>query len=363
MTSVSQTKTPDRALRALATAAALALAAVVAPACAPPERVQAQTEQHVLRYASPYPPSHPFSRADISWMKHVEQVSGGRLKIRPFWGGALVGSDHAVLEVRHGVADMALITPIYMRGGVEAIKMQAAFYGGVRTPEEQVAVYRCLVRDFPILDDELQGLTVLAVQGGNLPSVITRERPVRRLEDLRGLRLRVPAELVPVLRPLGVDPLTMPMGEVYSAMSKGVVDGVVAPGDTIRSLHFSEVAKYITRLHVSRGGYPARAISDRAFNRLPPDLQQVLLDSRPYWEDQLNKEVVKAEAAGLAYGATHGIESIEVTPQEQARFDALYNRVALEQAARIAPDYGPEMFHEAQAAIAAVRTTGKLPAC
>ena len=38
----------------------------------------------------------------------------------------------------------------------------------------------------------------------------------------------------------------MPMGEVYSALAKGVIDGVVAPADTLRSLHFAEVAHYFT---------------------------------------------------------------------------------------------------------------------
>ena len=71
----------------------------------------------VLSYASPYPPGHPFSRADIRWMAYVEKASRGRLKIQPFWAGALLSSDQSMAEVRHGVADIGLITPIYARGG------------------------------------------------------------------------------------------------------------------------------------------------------------------------------------------------------------------------------------------------------
>ena len=40
----------------------------------------------------------------------------------------------------------------------------------------------------------------------------------------------------------------MPMGEVYSALAKGVIDGVIAPADTFKSLHFAEVAHYFTAL-------------------------------------------------------------------------------------------------------------------
>jgi TRAP-type C4-dicarboxylate transport system substrate-binding protein len=51
-----------------------------------------------------------------------------------------------------------------------------------------------------------------------------------------------------VLRRFGADPVDMPMGEVYSALAKGVLDGVVAPADTLRSLHFAEVAHYFNTL-------------------------------------------------------------------------------------------------------------------
>ena len=74
---------------------------------------------------------------------------------------------------------------------------------------------------------------------------------LQTLADLKGLRLRAPAELLPVLRHFGADPVDMPMGEVYSALAKGVLDGVVAPKDTLKSLHFAEVAHYFNTLEHS----------------------------------------------------------------------------------------------------------------
>ncbi len=63
----------------------------------------------------------------------------------------------------------------------------------------------------------------------------------------------------------------MPMGEVYSAMTKGVIDGVVAPADTFRAMHFAEIASHFNTLAVPRGAYPARAMSAARWNRLRPD--------------------------------------------------------------------------------------------
>lgn len=300
---------------------------------------QAPKAEYTLTYASPYPPTHPFSRADIAWMEHIASASGGRLQIKPYWSGGLISSDMSMTEIRHGLADIGLVTPIYARGGAHMLRAQSGFYGGVRTIEDQVAIYDCLAERFPSFGDELKGLHVLAVQGGNFPGVLTRNRPVRTLADLKGLRLRAQSDAIDILRDLGADPVNMPMGEVYSALAKGVIDGVVAPADTIKSLHFAEVAHHFTTVRFSRGAYPARALSDRAYRRLPPDLQKLVLGSKPFWEAALNREILKAEHAGIDYASTHGVEMIDIAPAEQQRFDQLYNKFALSQA-RALEKYG-----------------------
>lgn len=340
-------------IRHLAALAALWLLAACGAAPAPPAGVT------TLTYASPYPPGHPFSRADIRWMRHVEQASAGRLRIKPFWAGALLSSDQSMEEIRHGVADIGLITPIYTRGGAHTQRAQAGFYGGVASMPEQIAVYQCLAAHFPALDDELHGLRVLAVQPGNFPGILTRNRPIRRLADLRGLRLRAPAENLEVLRALGADPVDMPMADVYSALAKGVIDGVVAPADTLKSLHFAEVARFFTTLKVSRGSYPARAIGLRRWRTLPPDLQRLLADSEGVWEAALIDEIDAAERAGIAFGKSHGVAFLPIDSADQRRFDTLYNT----NAARIARDLarygrdGTPLFAAAQRLIAAHRAS------
>jgi len=296
---------------------------------------QAPDGEFLLTYASPYPPGHPFSLADRQWISTVTEASAGRIRIKPYWSGSLITSDMSMLETRHGIADIALITPIYARGGAHLLKTQAGFYGGVRTIQDQVAVYDCLQSLYPEFSAELNGLVVLAVQGGNFPGVLTAEKPIEKLEDFRGLRLRVQTEATEVLRRLGSDPVNMPMGEVYSALAKGVIDGVVAPADTLRSLHFSEVAKHFTTIRFSRGAYPARAISMQAWQQLPQDLQSVLRNARGVWESALREELLKAEAAGISYGKEEGIVFHAFPPDQQAKFDTLYNEVALDEARRL----------------------------
>ncbi|MGX7896622.1 TRAP transporter substrate-binding protein DctP [Tsuneonella sp. HG222] len=289
-----------------------------------------------LTYATPYPPSHPFSRADQRWIDYINQASEGSLRIRPVWSGALLSSDMSVEELRHGVADIGLITPIYSRGGAHLLRIQSGFYSGADTIEQQVALYRCLEREVPEISREMAGLHVLAVQGGLLPGVVTTNRQVRSLADLEGLRIRAPTELLAVLKGLGADPVNMPMGDVYSALSKGVIDGVVAPIDTFQALHFDEVSKYYATLKIPRGAYPARAMSDAAWKRLTPEQQALMRRSVKEWEAALEDEIEKGAEAGMKAAQKAHIVFHPIDPAEQEAFDRHYLEDAETNARRLA---------------------------
>jgi TRAP-type C4-dicarboxylate transport system substrate-binding protein len=290
-----------------------------------------------LTYATPYGPGHPFSKADKAWMDFVAKRSGGTLRIRPNWSGALLSSDMSMEELRHGIADIGLITPIYTRGGVHLNRIQTGFYAGADSIPSQVALYRCIVAADPQVERELGGLKILATQGGSLPGIVSTSRPVRSLGDLKGMRIRAPTELLNVLGALGADAVDMPMGEVYPAMAKGVIDGVIAPADTFKALHFDEVAHYFTTLKVPRGAYPARAMGMARWNSLTPAQRDILNEGTGVWEAALNREISAAWHTGYAVAVKSGIQIMPVTPADQADFDRIYQREAERNARALAP--------------------------
>jgi TRAP-type C4-dicarboxylate transport system substrate-binding protein len=311
----------------------------------------------VLRYATPYTPQHPFSRADKTWIEHIEKASKGQLRIEAHWSGSLLSSSQSLIELRHGIADIGAIQPIYARGGAHTLRTQAAFYAGALNFGQQVHVYKCLAKQYQDLNHELTGLHVLAVQGGSLPGLVTRTATVRSLADLKGLRLRAPSELMPVLRSLKVDPVNLPMSDVYAALAKGVIDGVIAPADALRSLHLADVAKAYTALAIPRGAYPSRAIRSQALQKLSPELRRVIDESSGMWEAALAREVEGSQQAGRTYAAERGMHWVSVSEAEQRAFDRAYNAAAKAQAhalqQRGVP--GEEMFRSAQAWIAGLR--------
>jgi TRAP-type C4-dicarboxylate transport system substrate-binding protein len=301
-----------------------AMLAALLVACAP----AATPGVTVLTYASPYGPGHPFSRADLTWIRWIGERSNGTLVVQPYWSGGVLSSEHSMTELRHGVVDIGLITPIYARGGTHLIRTQAAFYGGLTTFRQQVDLYDCMQRRDPQFARELHGLVVLAVQGGNLPGIVTRSRRVETLADLRGLRLRAPAELLPVLRHFGADPVEMPMGDVYSALAKGVLDGVVAPKDTLKSLHFAEVGDYFIALPIPRGAYAARAMGEHRWQTLNAGQRAILAEGKAVWERALESELHAAEIAGEALGREHDVTYTTPSAADVASFLDGYDRFA-----------------------------------
>jgi TRAP-type C4-dicarboxylate transport system substrate-binding protein len=337
---------------------AAALGALSLVACAPvPE-----PGVTVLTYASQYTPTHPFSRADAEWMKWIGERSRGRIRIKPYWSGSVLSAEHSMTEIRHGVVDIGLITPIYARGGAHLIRVQAAFYAGLTTYDQQTALYRCLTSAHPQFAKELAGLHVLAVQGGNLPGILTRNRRVASLADLRGLRLRAPAELLEVLRRFDADPVEMPMGEVYSALAKGVLDGVVAPADTLKSLHFAEVADYFYMLEVPRGAYAARAMGTKRWESLTDEERRILDEGVAVWEHALEAQLHSAQLSGEALGHEHGLTFTPPAAADTERFLRTYNEVATENAAkaqRFDVD-GVTPFNHARKVVARTLQTGRV---
>jgi len=162
-----------------------------------------------------------------------------------------------------------------------------------------------------------------------------------------------------VLREPGVDPVNMPMGEVYSAMAKGVIDGVIAPIDTFQSLHFDEVGNHYATLSVPRGAYPSRAIGEAAWRRLTPAQQDLLNHSRSVWEAALRDEIEKSAQTGEDAATRAEIEVTAISPAEQQRFDQLYLADA-QQNARALAGLGIDGLDAFRKARASVKSDGSI---
>ena len=168
---------------------------------------------------------------------------------------------------------------------------------------------------------------VIHAEGAHFEHGLAENVAAQVLESMAGVAPRFPqafGELLGVLDRLGADPVNMPMGEVYSAMAKGVIDGVVAPPDTFVSLHFGEIAGYYSSLAVPRGAYPARAMNLEKWETLTDGQKAVLERGVEVWEAALADENRAAGERGMAEARKRNVQFASVSAAEQDRFDRLY---------------------------------------
>ncbi|MGD8429692.1 MAG: TRAP transporter substrate-binding protein, partial [Ectothiorhodospiraceae bacterium] len=172
-----------------------------------------------------------------------------------------------------------------------------------------------------MLGDEYKGLKVLALFTHNAGLIHTTDRPVRTMEDMKGLRLRTPS--VPIsemLEYLGASPVGMPPSQVYENLQKGTLDGVVFTWDAVGAFRLNEVLKY----HTDARAYVVSfyfVMNKRKYDSLPPEVQKAI-DSvsgdalipkfGPWWN--------KWDAVGRKDAVDRGDEIIPVSDTERAKW-------------------------------------------
>ena len=131
----------------------------------------------------------------------------------------------------------------------------------------------------PILQPEANknGFRILAVWENGFRQITNNVRPIRRPEDLRGLKLRVPKGLwrEKAFRTLGAEPVPMALHEVHKALQAGLIEGQENPLSQIHGAKFHEVQQYLTLSdHLYTPAY--LIVSNEHFAKLPPNVQQVI---------------------------------------------------------------------------------------
>jgi len=176
-----------------------------------------------------------------------------------------------------------------------------------------------------LADNELRGIKVIAINATDRALVHTTRKPIRSLEDFRGLRLRVAGRWIgEAVTALGATPQGIALPGVYEALARGQVDGMLINWAITQPYRFYEVAKFHTE---PPGGLFQGCIltllSMRSYNRLPPDLKAVIdadsgvaLSRRlgEIWDSQTQGAIDATKAAGN--------EIIELSQAEKARWQA-----------------------------------------
>lgn len=288
-----------------------------------------------LTFSTTYSPTHPYGAADEQWIERIHEQTDGRVKITPFWGGALINSREGIDELNAGVADIAYIAPIYASSGYDLNRITPQFFYGYGDALEVLDVYLGLWEEYPQYAEELEGAQVLGYNVGTPMHLMLRDKPFTELSDLQGLRIRSAVDYIGALTAAGAEGVTMPMTDTYPSLQRGVLDGVIAPYEALRSLSFAEVINYYSELPHSRGAYPSRAMNASTWASLPEDIQQVFLDNVQWLTETTFNLAQESEDAGRAYGEEQGVEFNAVDEAVIAQYSVAFEPAARQSAEQL----------------------------
>ncbi|MFC1820157.1 TRAP transporter substrate-binding protein [Thermodesulfobacteriota bacterium] len=289
-----------------------------------------------LRYGLSFAQSHPFGTASVAWMKKIEKDSGGQVKIERYWSGALVNPRQSYIELCKGVADIADYTGSYVKEGFHIEKaMRLLFYGVPVNSELAYRVYDELRAKYPQIDKEFSGGKVLAKFSHSAYDLLTKNKPVRKAGDFKGLTVKTSGAFAHFINGLGGEGARVPMSETYMALRKGTIDGALATYESLKSWKFAEVVKYYTLLDMST--WPSGHVSMNldTWNKLPQDIKKVFDDNISYYNQITAEELAKDDKAGLELGKKMGVEFIKLSQGDFMKIYKVVETVVLKEAKRI----------------------------
>ena len=282
-----------------------------------------------LTYGTPYGVDHTYSIIDKRWMAKVEKETNDRVKFKPYWGGAVIGGRDAAEELTQGAIDIAFLNPTTSKSGFQITKASYIFFYGA-SQEVGGKVFKELRTKFPEIEKEYKGMKVLC-WGGSMNQLITR-KPIRKIDDLRGTRIKVVGDVSNALKELGVEAMSLSNSEVYVALQKGILDGLITPVETLESLKFAEVAKYVTMINFYRTHSGMRMMNLDKFNSLPPDIKKVFENNIEYYGQETEAEVGRTNQHAMDAGKKLGVEFIPISKEEMTKFYAPIKTMAQKEA-------------------------------
>lgn len=258
-----------KSIRALA-AAGLFLAAAGA----------AQAQEITLKVHHFWPPgAMPPTRIMQPWCDAVAKDSGNRLKCQIFPAMQLGGTPAQLIDqARDGVADIVFTLPGYTAGRFPVME---AFELPFLTNSAEAASKAAWEFYAKYGQREFSSVKPIAFAVHDEGYLHTRDKPVRTLADVKGLKLRAPTRMTnKLLASLGATPVAMPLPAVADAVSKGVIDGFLLPWEVIPSVKLHEMVKYHQETDPSRPAlYTSMfviAMNKQRYDSLPADLKAVV---------------------------------------------------------------------------------------
>ncbi len=240
-----------------------------------------------LKFAHFMASDDPITNLDRKWCNEVEKRTGGRVKVTLYPGATLVPLVQTYDNVKKGIADIGFGIFTYHRGRFPLTE-------GVDLPlgHKKASITIRMVNEYykKFRPKELDDVKVLwlAARG---PDTINSKKPISKLEDLNGMRIRCSGLASSVVKALGGTPVSMPITEAYDALSKGICDAIWCDTGAIEGFGLYDLVKYhIEYFSAATDSAFYIIMNKQKWESLPKNIQTII--------DKLDEEWIEVAAKG-----------------------------------------------------------------
>ncbi|MGA8784705.1 MAG: TRAP transporter substrate-binding protein [Polaromonas sp.] len=311
----------------------------------------ASAQDRTIKFATQNPEGHPLVMGMHKFAEIVQAKSGGKIKVNLFPGGVLGGDGPVVSAMQGGTIEMASMNSSYLAGQVKEFAVYDFPFMFGNSKEADAVVDGAFGKQMHAKLDA-KGLVGLTYWELGFRDITNNKRPIKKVEDINGLKLRVIPTAINVdwVKALGANPTPMTFGEVYSALEQGAIDGQENPLTVIAANKLYEVQKYVT-------------LTNHQYN------PQSVLISKKFWDTltAAEKKIISdAAVESTAYQrqqaraqATTALEAVkkggmQVTELSPAELDKLRDKMR-PVIAKFAVSVGQDTVKGLQDALAAAR--------
>ncbi len=233
-----------------------------------------------LKWANYFGPTSAHSLLFEKMITEIEQRTKGKVQIKHYPAGQLLPATRMYDGVVQGIADIGFSTIAY-NFGVFPFTEILALPIGFPTAWVNNHVFQDFYEHFR--PKEWERVKVLNLNACP-PYVLSATKPVRKLEELQGLKIRAVGYGARVIEAWGGTSVTLPIGETYDAIVKGMVNGVYIPIETLKTWKLGEVLKYSTRCWQAGEAQVFYLIMNKnIWNKLPEEVREVF-ENYPFVE-------------------------------------------------------------------------------
>ena len=280
----------------------------------------APAQAQEFKFATQNPKGHPLVTGMERFAEIVAVKSSGKIKVNLFPGGVLGGDQANVSALQGGTLEIVVLNSGILASQVKEFGIYD-FPFMFASPREADAVV-----DGPfgkMMHDKLEakGIVGLAYWELGFRSISNSRRPINKVEDIAGLKLRVIPNAINVdwVKALGANPTPLPFPEVYAALDQKAIDGQENPATVISANKFYEVQKHIV---LSNHQYNPQSLifSKKVWDTLSAANRKILADAgveASKYQRQVSRDAATTALENLK---KNGMQVTELSAAELAKF-------------------------------------------